>query len=465
LRRRSNLGVLLLSCGLLWSFVAWGLPWNVSQGPQPIYFPDTYGNARAGSLQLEWARPNDAEGPEPRFNEVFHIHLIMMNHVHSSNKLALSGKIELELPAGLELAKNSETECWGRDYDDNENTWVYENENGRPVCSVHPLGTAFQNKEKKDVIPVHFDRAPWAGRMPKNFAAMVRVPVIARKPLVDAPLKAVFTGEWKGAEGQPIQGAHTIHTFLSVRGVEWDLFQVHEIGHEEAKIRFTLYNWRKNGKLSISVVDEHGNHPSDGHGKPYNDYEFPGDLRQIVGDKYRIQDILFVGEVFVFPRLQPETHYRLQARFTPFSDDGRLIVVDRVDSEWFHFRTTALPQFEVTLPPANPTQGRVDISPEAKAYPLGTEVTLTAHPASGWELEAWFVNNERRAPENPLRLTVDKNLNVVPSFIVERNRTGGNNPDTSSSGGCSQGPQKPSWGSLVLLGMLALGFLRKPRSA
>jgi len=272
---------------------------------------------------------------------------------------------------------------------------------------------------------------------------MVRVPVIAnqQKPLINARLKADFKGRL-GTTLKTIESAFNIP--ISIGNIMWDndAFEIKELKHDSAKIKFTLYNWREDGSISVSVMDNKGTYH-------LQNFQISSDLRwALQNSEKKIGDTLVVTELASLGDLQPETNYRMQMHF---KTQGRTY-----DSAWYEFRAAPLPRYEVKLHIANFTQGNVEISPKEKSYPLGSKITLTAHPEPGRKLASWVVNHKNMGNQNPLELTVEGDMEVIPNFVIEQE------PQLDDKkGGCSQGPQASSWKSMAALLLLAFFFRRK----
>ena len=66
--------------------------------------------------------------------------------------------------------------------------------------------------------------------------------------------------------------------------------------------------------------------------------------------------------------------------------------------------------FSINVQP--PTGGTVEISPKMDSYPEGTPVTVTALPDKGYEFDKWLYTGA----ENPLQLTVSKDITLIPLF-------------------------------------------------
>lgn len=62
--------------------------------------------------------------------------------------------------------------------------------------------------------------------------------------------------------------------------------------------------------------------------------------------------------------------------------------------------------------------GTVSISPELPAYPVGTDVTLTATPDTGWRFASW--SGDVSSTTNPLELTLDENTAVTATFEAKQ---------------------------------------------
>ena len=444
LKRPRGLRVLLLSCGLLLSSMAWGQIESsiVVRTHPPLQEAEeklkaASCNSNAISMRLEWARPNQWGGMEPLRNEMFYIHLVVGINENScfGQNAPFRGSFFIILPTGLELVPKAQPECFWNDFPMN---MPWKKADGNSNCPQFPI----KYLTSEAAIEVSFNQAPWTnpkdnGVLP-GFAALVRVPVIASSPLIGAPLTVNF----KGFLGeQAIVLEHAFEPPISVGSTMWEdkEFKVDTIGHNAANIKFLLYNWRKDGNISATLKDKQGNFI-------HEKVKIWSDLSLLLGiPGQKINDILLLPEQFSyvnFRGLQPETDYALQMHFT--TRDATY------NSEWFTFRTTPVPRFGVNVDIRGNVQNHVEISPQAQDYALGTEVTLTAHPAPGWELESWSVNRKLLTPSNPLKLTVEENLYVVPNFV-----------ETRKEGGCSQLPQNPSWGSVAALLGLALFFWRK----
>jgi len=458
LKKQSGLNVLLLSCGLLWSFLAWGqeggITWNDPPLAEPytLWFDGPDGNARAGAIRLEWAtQVATTARREPWLGEPFYLHLRMEHHANSGAQKLL-GFFDIRLPEGLEVAQGEAVECLEKS-DATENRWACIGGWGKCRCPE----SSFSENGRKIEVYIN-DVVPWVGGVPPKMDVMVRVPVIARKkPLLNDDnlktnfyLKVDFEANWK-SPGRTIRKEPAFHVPITVGGIVWDddELQVQSTSHDSVQLGFLLYNWRNKGSVFFTLKDEHG-------ASVYDKIDF----RQVLGGpEETMKNRLYLKSHLGVAGLVPETNYRMQVHFRP---DG---VAEAVNSAWVDFRTTALPLFEVRLHAPESGQGSVDISPKETHYPLGTKIELTARPAAGWVLEHWFVNKERVVSENSLRLTVDKDLDILPSFVLSRNAPNGGNPNvTPKSGGCSQWPQNPSWTSLAALCMLALFFMRKKHS-
>lgn len=77
--------------------------------------------------------------------------------------------------------------------------------------------------------------------------------------------------------------------------------------------------------------------------------------------------------------------------------------------------------FDYDVPPGDYTlttnasgQGSVSVSPAGGTYPSGTEVTVTATPASGWEFTGW--SGSSTGNTNPLLVTMTSNLTLTANF-------------------------------------------------
>ncbi|MDG5813509.1 glycosyl hydrolase family 8 [Chitinispirillales bacterium ANBcel5] len=63
-------------------------------------------------------------------------------------------------------------------------------------------------------------------------------------------------------------------------------------------------------------------------------------------------------------------------------------------------------------------RGRVRRDPNAIRYQEGTEVTLSAEPASGWAFEGWSGEGVSGS-ENPLTITVNGETNITATFVLD----------------------------------------------
>ncbi len=77
-------------------------------------------------------------------------------------------------------------------------------------------------------------------------------------------------------------------------------------------------------------------------------------------------------------------------------------------------------QFTLSAGANEADRGTVDVSPDAPTYEAGTEVTLTATPASGFTFGGWSGNvDSADANANPLTVTVDSDLDITAFFFPE----------------------------------------------
>ena len=60
--------------------------------------------------------------------------------------------------------------------------------------------------------------------------------------------------------------------------------------------------------------------------------------------------------------------------------------------------------------------GTVTANPKQSSYPAGTQVTLTANPASGWQLSHWSGGASGSA--NPVTITMDADKTVTATFTA-----------------------------------------------
>ena len=426
----------MLGCGLLWSTIAWGFADEVVH---PFNIADCSGTVRDGMgfVRLHWASIQPQQGTfEPKLEEPFYVQLQLRVDSRVCPR-GSTGKYELELPEGMEVANTHKPQCLAGNFGSTPT---------QPV-TCRPLEPLSSNPDRAWRISF-FDDLPGGWGVEKGKSAMVRVPVVLRKPLANATLKIKFL------DGEVFPDVQ-FNIPLTVGRVFWDLQafeKEHSIGHDSAKIPVRLYNWRHEGVVSATLFDKTRN------------TAFPEEtlLSRISTVVQNPNTTLHLPVTWSNDELQPETHYCLKMKFfttgasaTPY------------ESNELCFHTNPLPVYTFTFHPPNSAHGSVDISPLQKEYLHGTEITLTATPRPGWHLASWTVNQEHREPHNPLRLRIDKNLEVLPNFSLElAPYKVGHNPNVApQSGGCSQGPHKPSGGSLVVLGLLALLLGRRLRPA
>jgi len=385
---------------------------------------------KAGYAQLQWSWSSTQNFPS--INEVFYIEVeLAVNSIACSGSIS-NGQFEIGLPTGLELATGRDPICLS-------GLW-----NSTPASSSCP---SVLTVDKPGTIRVNLG-------VQSNHFVMVRVPVIAQKPVLNATLKVNFkdsTGVFRAEKA--ISWTPTI----TVGGMFWDVdLQKITTDHHSVKIPYVFYNWCQDGSGSFSLRDAQGNYP-------YSNYLLWSNFDALRASGKKIEELYAIppNELNI-SGLQPDTTYFLQMRFLP---SGILTIVN---SEEVQFQTTPLPRYRLTLHAPNATQGSAKVSPAQGEYPLGTEITLTATPGTGWRLDSWTVNQTYVAPTNPLRLTVESNLEVFANFVIEREDSHNtNNPNvTKEGGGCSQGPQNASWGMGVAALLLAfLARKRKPSAA
>lgn len=76
------------------------------------------------------------------------------------------------------------------------------------------------------------------------------------------------------------------------------------------------------------------------------------------------------------------------------------------------FQALAVPQYTLNLNVVG--SGSVDLSPPGGVYDAGTQVALSARPASGWEFSAW--GGDLAGNDNPIRLEMNADKNVIANF-------------------------------------------------
>ena len=94
------------------------------------------------------------------------------------------------------------------------------------------------------------------------------------------------------------------------------------------------------------------------------------------------------------------------------ADTVAVAQIDEVD--------TVVEQFTLAVGVNQADRGTVDVAPDALTYAAGTEVTLTATPASGFTFGGWSGSvDSADANTNPLTVTVDSDLDITAFFFLE----------------------------------------------
>ncbi len=74
---------------------------------------------------------------------------------------------------------------------------------------------------------------------------------------------------------------------------------------------------------------------------------------------------------------------------------------------------TQMPTYTLTV--SLQGEGAVSLIPSGGSYTAGTQVTLTATPASGWQLSGW--SGDLTGFENPVTMTMTSNKSVTATFV------------------------------------------------
>ena len=94
------------------------------------------------------------------------------------------------------------------------------------------------------------------------------------------------------------------------------------------------------------------------------------------------------------------------------SENPTTITVDQNKTVTAVFEETPVEQFTLTVQTEG--QGSVTKSPDQGTYTDGTQVTLTANPASGWSFKQW--QGDLSGSTNPATITVDENKSITAVF-------------------------------------------------
>ena len=94
------------------------------------------------------------------------------------------------------------------------------------------------------------------------------------------------------------------------------------------------------------------------------------------------------------------------------SENPTTITVDQNKTVTAVFEETPVEQFTLTVQTEG--QGSVTKSPDQGTYTDGTQVTLTANPASGWSFKQW--QGDLSGSTNPATITVDKDKSITAVF-------------------------------------------------
>jgi lysozyme len=110
--------------------------------------------------------------------------------------------------------------------------------------------------------------------------------------------------------------------------------------------------------------------------------------------------------------------------FWQYSDSGTVPGIEghRVDLDWFNGNEQSLRQYVIGggTPPTGLLltgvmgNGLISVNPLQERYPVGSTITVTANPITGWRFTAWGGNAEGTA--NPLVLTVNGDTSVLAIF-------------------------------------------------
>ncbi|MCB0047357.1 MAG: hypothetical protein KDD92_18170 [Caldilineaceae bacterium] len=79
--------------------------------------------------------------------------------------------------------------------------------------------------------------------------------------------------------------------------------------------------------------------------------------------------------------------------------------------------TYELKPITYTLTTSTAGSGSLTVTPDQTRYDAGTEVTLTAAPASGWSFAGW--SGDLTGTDNPVSLVMDENKSVTATFIEQ----------------------------------------------
>ncbi len=95
--------------------------------------------------------------------------------------------------------------------------------------------------------------------------------------------------------------------------------------------------------------------------------------------------------------------------------DADTVVVAQIDEA-----DAVVEEFTLSAGVNEADRGTLEVSPEALTYAAGTEVTLTATPASGFTFGGWSGSvDSADANTNPLTITVNSDLNITAFFFPE----------------------------------------------